>query len=184
MNLDLYDRDFFEWHYKFVHLMSVEVGESFAKQHKFKSIVDYGCGIGSYLLGCLNEGVKVKGYEIGASAQEFTHPSLKPYIEYVDFLKITPERYEVAICIEVAEHIDPENSEKLIKILTMSSDFIVFSAAPPGQEGTGHINCQPFEYWIELFEARGFKQYRPGTVLESWIDAPDYVLKNLMTFVK
>ena len=184
MNLDLYDRDFFKWHHTFVHLMSVEVGELFAKQYKFKSIVDYGCGIGSYLQGCYEMGVDIKGYEISESAKEFTEPCIRPFIEYMDFLTIAPEKYEVCMCIEVAEHVDPENSKQLVKILTMTSDFIVFSAAPPGQDGTGHINCQEPEYWIDLFKKKGFKQYRPGNILESWIDSPDYVLKNLMTFTK
>ena len=102
----------------------------------------------------------------------------------MDFLTIAPEKYEVCMCIEVAEHIDPYNSKQLVKILTMTSDFIVFSAAPPGQAGTGHINCQEPEYWIDLFEKRGFKQYRKRNVLESWIEAPDYVLKNLMIYKK
>ncbi|KKN74661.1 hypothetical protein LCGC14_0388630 [marine sediment metagenome] len=184
MDLDLYDDDFFKWHYKYVHWMSVGVGKAFAKQYKFKSIVDYGCGIGSYLLGCQEEGVRVKGYEISPAAHIHTNSNLHPYIEYMDFLTIAPEKYEVCMCIEVAEHIDSHNSKQLVKILTMTSDFIVFSAAPPGQEGTGHINCQPFEYWIDLFKKRHFKQYRPGKVLESWIDAPDYVIKNLMVFTK
>lgn len=182
MNLDLYDKDFFKWHQENVHFDSVKVGEAFAKQYKFKSIVDYGCGIGSYLLGCFNEGVKIKGYEISESALYYTYPDLKPFIEYVDFLTIAPERYEVCMCIEVAEHIDPENSKQLVKILTMTSDFIVFSGAPPGQEGTGHINCQEPEYWIDLFKKRGFKH--KGNALEGWKEAPDYVLKNLMIFVK
>ena len=74
MNLDLYDTDFFQWHLTNVHDMSVSVGELFAKQYGFKSIVDYGCGIGSYLQGCYEMGVDIKGYEISEYAKEFTEP--------------------------------------------------------------------------------------------------------------
>ena len=28
---------------------------------------------------------------------------------------------------------------------------MIFTAAFPGQQGIGHINCQPKEYWLEKF---------------------------------
>jgi len=180
MNLDLYNDDFFKWHYDYVHQTCISVGREFAKQHKFDSIVDYGCGIGSYLQGC--EGKEIKGYEISSHAKKYTHKEMHRFIEYKDFLTITPKRYDVCLCIEVAEHIDPHNSHKLVKLLTRTSDYIIFSAAPPGQEGTGHINCQDKEYWYKLFEKEGF--ILRGDYLESWAGAPDYVVKNLMIYEK
>jgi len=180
MNLDLYNDGFFKWHIDYVHDISIAVGEAFSKQYNFESIVDYGCGIGSYLQGCYEMGVAIKGYEISDHAKRHTHEAIQPFIEYKDILTLKPERYDVCMCIEVAEHIDPEDSERLVDLLTKTSDFIVFSAAPPGQSGTGHINCRSHQYWIELFKARGFKLTR--RFLESWIDAPDYVLKNLMIY--
>lgn len=176
MNLDLYNDEFFKWHYDNVHTTCVNTSRKFAKDHKFKSIIDYGCGIASYLEGCYLKGVKIKGYEISKAAKKYTSEYIQPFIEYKDFLKIQPKRYDVCLCIEVAEHIDPKNSEKLVKLLTLTSDFIVFSAATPNQEGTGHINCREKEYWIDLFEKRGFKEAQ----IDSFEDAPDYVVKNLM----
>jgi len=181
MNLDLYDNDFFKWHYDYVHQQSIGVGSKFAREHKFNSIVDYGCGIGSYLQGCYPK--EIKGYEISSDAKKYTNDFIQPFIEYRDFLTILhPEKYDVCLCIEVAEHIDSDKSERLVDILTKSSDYIVFSAAPPGQEGTGHINCQPPEFWIKLFKEKDFKL--TATKLKSWESAPDYVLKNLMVYEK
>ena len=183
MNLDLYDDEFFLWHLTHVHDMSVEVGAQFILDHRFKSIVDYGCGIGSYLQGAYEYGAEIKGYEISPDAEPYTHDSIKPYIEYKDFLTIQePDRADVCICIEVAEHVDAYSSRRLVDILTQTSDYIVFSAAPPGQEGTGHINCQEFEFWAGLFEKKGFRL--TAKKLDSWASAPDYVLKNLMIFEK
>ncbi len=182
MDLGLYDIDFFKWHFDNVHDQSVEVGVQFALDHKFKSIVDFGCGIGSYLEGAWECGADIKGYEISEHARTYTTKEIQSFIEYKDLLSVNPDRYDVCICIEVAEHVDPFSSRKLVDILTRSSDYIVFSAAPPGQEGTGHINCQEFEFWAGLFEKKGFNL--TGRKLESWKSAPDYVLKNLMIYEK
>jgi hypothetical protein len=38
---------------------------------------------------------------------------------------------------------------------------VVFSAAVVGQEGIGHINCQPHEYWHGKFEERGYVMSDP-----------------------
>ncbi len=182
MNLNLYDNDFFKWHFDYVHEQSIKVGAEFVLSHKFKSIVDYGCGIGSYLQGAYEHGAKIKGYEISKDARMYTSKEIQPFIEYKDFLAIDPQRHDVCICIEVAEHIDPFSSRRLVDILCRSSDYIVFSAAPPGQEGTGHINCKDKEYWISIFKKQGFRL--KDITLKSWESAPDYVIKNLMIYEK
>jgi hypothetical protein len=39
----------------------------------------------------------------------------------------------------------------------------VFTAAQPGQWGDGHINCQPKEFWIKLFESEGWSYDETAT---------------------
>ena len=65
-------------------------------------------------------------------------------------------RYDLAISIEVAEHIEPGNAEEFVRLLTGLSDTVLFSAAIPGQGGTGHVNEQWPEYWAALFRASGY----------------------------
>jgi hypothetical protein len=60
-------------------------------------------------------------------------------------------RYDLAMSLEVGEHLPAASSENLVKTLTGLSDIILFSAAIPGQEGTYHINEQYPEYWASLF---------------------------------
>ena len=66
-------------------------------------------------------------------------------------------RFDVAICLEVAEHLPAQAAELLVKSLTMHADKIIFSAACPGQEGQGHINCQWPSYWQALFNKYQFR---------------------------
>src|SRR5262245_23819351 len=47
-------------------------------------------------------------------------------------------RFDIALCLEVAEHLPKESADNLIDPLTSHSDAILFSAACPGQPGQHH----------------------------------------------
>ncbi len=47
----------------------------------------------------------------------------------------------------------PGKEVNLIEILNNhAANILIFSAAEIGQPGHGHINCQPFEYWVDLLK--------------------------------
>ena len=59
---------------------------------------------------------------------------------------------DLVICLEVAEHIPPQYASRLVTTLCKhSANRVLFSSAPPGQSGTGHINLQQPEYWRKMF---------------------------------
>ena len=79
--------------------------------------------------------------------------------------------FELVLCIEVAEHL-PESAADVLcdTVAGHSSGLVVFTAAPPGQGGDGHINCQPKEYWDGRLKDRGLV-YLPSEskhVSEGW----------------
>lgn len=65
------------------------------------------------------------------------------------------EGFDVAVCLETAEHLPPWSVAGLIRVLTRAP-VVVFSAAQPGQGGTFHINEQPLDYWRKRFAREGF----------------------------
>lgn len=65
-------------------------------------------------------------------------------------------RFDLAVCLEVAEHLPESAADTLIDTIVTHSDRVVFSAAPPGQGGTGHLNEKPWEWWSEKWSARGW----------------------------
>lgn len=65
-------------------------------------------------------------------------------------------KFDLAMSLEVAEHLPESAADTFVETLTKLSDNIVFSAAIPNQGGQNHINEQWHTYWIEKFEARGF----------------------------
>jgi hypothetical protein len=54
----------------------------------------------------------------------------------------TPHCYDLALCLEVAEHLPYGAARSLICGLTSAAPAVLFSAAIPGQPGTRHINPQ------------------------------------------
>lgn len=63
--------------------------------------------------------------------------------------------FDLAYCFEVAEHLPAQLGDRLVQFLAESGHEILFTAAPPGQGGTGHINEQPSQYWHERFAHYG-----------------------------
>ena len=63
--------------------------------------------------------------------------------------------FDLVYCFEVAEHLPKDLGNDLVKFIASFKSPVVFTAAHPGQGGTGHINEQPTSYWINAFEKCG-----------------------------
>lgn len=67
--------------------------------------------------------------------------------------------FDLAMCLEFAEHIPFDRAAALVEDLTELADAILFSAAVPFQSGVHHVNEQWPEFWAIQFRARGFRCY-------------------------
>lgn len=123
-----------------------------------KSVVDVGCGRGLWLKAFLEQGVKdVAGYDGDyVELDKLAFP--KASFHAVDLEKpITLDRsFDLAVCLEVGEHLSDSVSDELVKTLTAFAPVVLFSAAIPLQGGSRHINEQWPEYWMEKFAALGY----------------------------
>lgn len=134
---------------------------------KVNSIADVGGGLGTWLSVFANEFLSSEDKECKAHLYDgdYINPS-ELVIDSSKFVKcdlnrgpISKERYDLVICLEVAEHLLPERAESFVEDLTTMGDIVLFSAAIPHQGGGGHINEKPQSYWIELFERKGYAVY-------------------------
>jgi hypothetical protein len=64
--------------------------------------------------------------------------------------------FDIALSLEVAEHLPDQRAQRFVHDLCRLAPIVIFSAAIPGQGGTGHVNEQWPDYWYHLFEAEGF----------------------------
>ncbi|MBK1724683.1 class I SAM-dependent methyltransferase [Thiocystis violacea] len=125
------------------------------------SAIDVGCGIGTWLSVLQEKGIKeVQGVD-GDWVDQDLLVIPKPCFMQTDLkkpLKLS-KRYDLAICLEVAEHLPSDNANNFVGNLTELSDFVLFSAAIPYQGGDNHINEQWPSYWVKLFDEKGYDVY-------------------------
>jgi hypothetical protein len=95
------------------------------------------------------------------------------------------KKFDVAICLEVAEHLEEKFASTLISTLTAASDIILFSAAIPGQSGTEHINLKYPDYWAKHFWEKSFALFLdPRKEFLKNFDIAPWYQQNTLVFRK
>lgn len=130
-----------------------------------KSVVDFGCGLGQWLHVFRNSGVNEV---LGIDGPHV--PLEDSFIENKEFqtqdlfkpekIKLS-KKYDLAVTMEVGEHLPKNCAKSFVNLLCNSTDIIVFSAAIPGQTGENHYNEQDPFYWKELFKDNDFVMLDP-----------------------
>lgn len=124
------------------------------------SVIDVGCGIGIWASTFKNNGIPIVSGVDGKwvdktqlliNKNEFHTHNFESGHKY-----ITSRKYDIAICLEVAEHLNSKYADDLLDTLTELSDVIIFSAAIPHQGGIHHVNEQYQSYWKKKFEQRNY----------------------------
>jgi SAM-dependent methyltransferase len=125
-----------------------------------KSVLDVGCGSGAWSRAFLENDVQ----SLRAIDGDYARSAL-----LIDDGHFTPVNlasfdgnlgtFDLVACIEVAEHLNADRASGFVDLLCKHSPAILFSAAPPGQGGTHHVNEQPLSYWVGHFAKRGYRLF-------------------------
>lgn len=125
-----------------------------------KSLIDVGCGKGTWVAAAASldtnlELLGVDGNWVKATELE-CHPD---HFQTIDLNAPTPigRRFDLAISLEVVEHLLPESADGLVRFLCGCSDAIFFGAAVPGQGGTDHFNEERQSSWESRFKHHGYR---------------------------
>lgn len=131
---------------------------------KASSVIDFGGAIGIWAKEFIKNGVEDIHVIDGAWVDKEQLEIPKECFETYDFSRqkySAEKKYDIAMSLEVAEHIEPENADLFVQSITESSDIVIFSAAIPAQGGSGHVNERPQSYWKKKFEACGYTAIDP-----------------------
>lgn len=125
-----------------------------------RSVIDIGCGVGTWLraartLGveelCGIDGSHVPKHLLEIELGEFNGRDLTQPLGH------TTRRYDLVLSLEVAEHLPHSRADSFVGDLCALGDAVLFSAAIPGQGGQEHVNEERQSVWAERFMQHGFQ---------------------------
>jgi hypothetical protein len=117
------------------------------------SAVDVGCGAGYWLTALEKHGVgDIRGITPRLDGegviQHLTRASL-------DAIPDQGRRFDVCLCVEVAQGLPPAGQDALIASCARLSDVVVFSSRLPGSPGSSPHD-RPLPYWAAAFWRHGY----------------------------
>lgn len=125
------------------------------------SIVEIGCGNAHWSKAAMDSGI---GDVLAVDGSWNDHSAL--LIDPANFREADlsqplalGRRFDLAICLEVAEHVPESSAAALVRSICDAADVVLFGAAIPLQGGHGHINEQWPSYWRGLFGANGYEAF-------------------------
>jgi len=124
-----------------------------------QSVIDIGCGQGSWLAAAEQLGsrvltgldgpwvdpAKLRSARIDFRATDLTGPI------------VLEKRHDLCISVEVAEHLPAASADAFVEALCRAADVVLFSAAVPHQGGTEHVNEERASRWAARFSTNGYE---------------------------
>lgn len=165
MSDDIYNNEFYDLQskesYESALVVLALLKKKLGERIPLDSVVDFGCGVGSWLSAakevgfnkvCGTDGEYVPKDRLMIDEEEFFSNDLsRPHL-----LKLPESRYNLAMSLEVAEHLPETSAANFVALLCSVSDIVLFSAAIPYQGGHGHVNENWMEYWAAHFQDHDF----------------------------
>lgn len=166
----------------------MRLGKVLVEKFKIKTMVDFGCGLGSYLEGALQGGCeKILGFDLLREMILSAIPeNMREFVLFGNAGEtIDCGKWDCVLSVEAAEHLVPEQADTFVdNLIRASSRLIVLTASNAG--GRYHLNRQLREYWIGKLSVKcaSYSDKYTKKLFKIWSHsrAPSYILKNLMVF--
>jgi SAM-dependent methyltransferase len=128
---------------------------------------DAGCAKGLLVRALAERGVDARGGDVSEFAITEAPPGLAERLEVKDLTEPFTDRYDLITCIEVLEHMAPDQARTAIGHLCGATDRILLSSTPEDFGEPTHINVRPSAAWAQDFAAHGF--YRRTDIDASFV---------------
>jgi len=187
---ELYDKNYYGSRMDFKEKVYPEISKALTTILNPCNVVDVGCGNGVLSKGfsCKYMGIEGSKEGVGATEARGLRVFWFDLREELLFETLTGNKNDLAVSIEVAEHLEPEYADIFVGNLCELSNTIVLTASNVNDGGKYHFNPQPKSYWIEKFTAKGYKYKEDLTteitsIMKSNINtAYAYLWNNMMVF--
>lgn len=138
-----------------------------------RTAFDAGCAMGMLVESLWDRGVEAYGLDISSYAISQVRRDIQPYCREGSLFEPIGRCYDLVVCIEVLEHLSPDQTETVIANLAAAADTILFSSSPTDLREPTHFNIRPVISWLKLFANAGFS---PDYVFDASFVAPHAIL--------
>lgn len=118
-------------------------------------VIDVGCGEGWWTQALQAHGARVTSVD-ATTPDVVAHGVTIVEVDLEGDYVLPRNAFDLAVCVEVAEHLTEDAGRQLVAELCASSKVIAWSAAIPGQVGYGHVTLRWPTYWAEVFRQHGY----------------------------
>jgi SAM-dependent methyltransferase len=170
------------------------------------SVLDMGCGQGSFTDYAIRMGLFSKGYDFSKYAIETAHHNAKGHIfqaDVCDGISEDDNSFDLIFCSDMVEHIKKSKEPIVIKEFyrvtkkwvflqfpVATNEREVFDAETDGEDNpcyshymiAGHLNMEQRPWWDKLFKRHGFK-IREDLVVDFRVNTPKEVIANWQNIV-
>lgn len=132
------------------------VADGIARDFEPATAFDAGCAMGFLVEALRQRDVDASGLDVSEYAISQVDPSVAEHCRVGSLTEPLPGRYDLITCIEVLEHIPPDEVDQAIDNLCAASDQLLISTTPGDYGEPTHFNVQPPENWSAKLAQRGF----------------------------
>lgn len=155
-----------------------QIVDNLVKELNPSNVLDIGCGCGVYVAEFLRRDIIAYGIEpnkIHKEDWDNHFPDWKDHFKKSKFLEVDFDGTvaDLAICIEVLEHIPSDVAEKWIEKMGSLCKKLLFTSTPYADSPYfdkywGHVNVKQEAHWIELFKKKGFHLVKKHKEVAIW----------------
>ena len=121
-----------------------------------RSSLDAGCAMGFLVEQLYIRGVDAYGVDISEYAISKVPEPVADRCRVASLVEPIDGTYDLVSCIEVLEHMVPDEARKAVANLCAVADRVLFSSSPLDYSEATHVNVRPPEAWAADFAAHGF----------------------------
>ncbi len=133
-----------------------DVADGLIRDFHPTTVLDAGCAMGFLVEQLRKKGVDARGFDVSEYAISKVDDSAAPYCKVGSLLDPVEGRYDLITCIEVLEHLPPDQADAAIANLCSAADMIVMSSTPGDYGEPTHLNVMQPEDWAAKFTQNGF----------------------------
>ncbi len=118
--------------------------------------LDVGCAKGLLVQALVHEGVDASGFDISPTAIDAAHADVRDRVRVGSATDPIEGRHDLITCIEVLEHLSPDDAAIAIDHMCAATDLLLVSSTPGDFDEPTHVNVHPLADWAAAFAAHGF----------------------------